>query len=143
MKAKIAKYIGLIASLLFTIACSEVNKETSTNTQDVHYKKETVEAVFYHNVNNYSVMVRDGNSLKPVSFPRTGALEVHLFDDVKAGEDMWYEVSYVKSERDYMLNAKEHPGYLNIHIRGLEDLNGAGWNYGKIGNGMTIKIASK
>jgi hypothetical protein len=90
MKLKIVAAVFL-ALLVVKIRCSEA-QEQSNQANVPFYKKEKVEAVFYHHVNNYSVMMRNGDELKTVSFPRAGALEVKLIDDVQRGRDMWYEV---------------------------------------------------
>jgi hypothetical protein len=141
MELRMKYLLGMASVLLLATGCSDV-QEQSKQAEVPFYEKQKVEAVFYHHVNYYSVMVRNGEELTPVSFPRPGALDVRLIDDVQPDEDIWYEISYVMSERDYLLRDKKNPGYLNIHIRSLDDLKGASWNHGKNGRGTTIKIAT-
>jgi len=96
-----------------------------------------VERVYWHEGCFYSFTVPIENSVgfHNVSAPR-GLCDrdnVSIIPDVPTGEKMW--VHYVIEKRvDTYLDK------LEIHVHAVTDINGGGWNHGKLGTGQTTVI---
>ena len=101
--------------------------------------KEDIEAAFYHQSGRYSVIVKGENEeLISVSMPNWLDIETKVFTDVKEGEKNWYRVKYTRNNFNGI--ESDESNLAEIHIKSVDDLNPADWNYGKFGSGKTEKI---
>ena len=141
---KTFKTLGiLLFSLIFIGACSDSNvpvnnKDGTKNTEDLTVEKSDFEHLFYHEHNKYSVLVKKDGKVYSVRFPPNHYVPVTIFVDVKEGESNWYELRYrhTKSIGYY----DQENNYLHIHIKDTDSINGAAWNHGKFGTGLTSKV---
>ncbi|RDJ34961.1 MAG: hypothetical protein DWQ19_09000 [Crenarchaeota archaeon] len=69
----------------------------------------TIERVFMHEPGRYSVLVREYDELKSISFR---SHKVKLLDDVEKGDDMWMEMKN---------------GITTIHIHNAKEVEGGAW----------------
>lgn len=98
---------------------------------EIRNERFNVVAVWKHEVNRYSVTIKEGNILVDRGF----AIDSVLITDVPEGSNMWYEAYY-----NY--NSFSGGGYkwVNIHIHSVDDIGNAGWNHGKFGSGSTERV---
>lgn len=102
------------------------------------YDKLEVEAVFMHRPGDYSFLVQKGNNrLEEFKIYAWNANPV-LYKDVPNDEKCWvaYEIW------DVPFRGNEVKKY-EIHLHSPNDINGAGWNFGKGGFGQTIKLEAE
>jgi len=102
--------------------------------------KGNFEALYYHEKNTYSVLVRnEQGSLETIFIPnyQGDQMPVEIIDDVGENEPMWYEYDFYAADN---VVKKDSTHFVRIHIRGADDINGAGWDHGKFGKGQTIRI---
>jgi len=97
--------------------------------------EEFVEAVYFHEVNSYSVGVQYGDEYKIVKLPYY--IPVILKTDVPEGHKSWYECDYLMST--WSGHVRDSGG-CTIHMHSANDLLTGGWNHGKFGSGQTTKI---
>ena len=104
-------------------------------------KIDNVVRVFWHEGNNFSVMVKPSgtNRLKLIRFPEyhcdTDAPGVRIFTDVESDKPMW-----VSSKVGFGGSVKWCVYFVDIHIHSEKDVDGGGWNHGKFGSGQTSVI---
>ena len=122
-------------TLFVIIGCVLIFLSFVINTKDiVRDEKSDIVAVWKHRANEYSVTVQEG--LKFVDIPFSGTkLNQELIADVPSHKKMWYEAHY-------RFNSWTGGGYedVKIHIHSINEVNGAGWNHGKFGSGMTERV---
>lgn len=119
--------IGGLAGLSFLIS-SGMEKIITNETI------ENVQAVFYHENRHYTLMVQTGSEIKPVSIYYIE--DAKIFADVPKNEKMWAHVQGLGNKMNGITSRK-----IKVHIHSIENINGAGWNHGKFGSGMTVRIA--
>jgi len=114
--------LAVLVSLLGVYGCDKPYTDIS--------EKENVSAVFYHDLNKFSVAVSNGEELRFIRmiFP------VSIVIDAK--ESAWYECQ--GKTRSWDGATKE--SFCNIHLRSIDDLVGGEWDNGKFGRGKTIRI---
>ena len=139
--------LSIVASLclIFSVTTSGSGKAENTSTENVKQpavvQKPKVESkiffdrIFLHETNHYSVFTVEEDKKVTVKSFRSYIPygKITLFCDVEKGDRMWAEEWKNGNWVDATLDAA-------IHIHSLDDLNGAGWNHGKFGNGMTVPI---
>ena len=86
-----------------------------------------IQAIFYHEKGSYT-LVTNGERSQLVMTTFYGA-KVTIFRDIPQNRDPWALVQKDGGEER-----------VEIHIRSIDDINGAGWNHGKFGSGTTVKI---
>lgn len=147
-----AVLLSIVASLclIFSVTTNGSGKAENTSTENVEQplavkqpqaapkpkveKKIFFDRIFLHETNHYSVFtVEEDKSVTFKSFHPFTYQKITLFCDVEKGDRMWAEEWKNGNWVDTTLDAA-------IHIHSLDDLNGAGWNHGKFGNGMTVPI---
>lgn len=106
----------------------------SFTNDEIHKKTEKIEAVYWHERNQYSVAVKQGNKIKMVMLPSRHGIDLNIICDVASDESCWYEYNYKNNGYGGVT------GFLNIHIRSIDDINTADWNHGKFGSGKTQRI---
>lgn len=127
------KIIGilLLLSLLLLTSCKTKLVENSGE----------AEALWFHEHNHYSVSITAGNTIFN-KIIRGGAgfdkPDVRIIKDVSMGNPIRYEIRYWYNE--FYGWTKKEDGYIRIHIRSIDDINGAGWNHGKFGKGTTSRV---
>lgn len=92
--------------------------------------------IFMHEPTRYSFIIRDNSSreLKIKTVDMNGRREgIKIYADVATTENMWI--------RHYGQNEFLSPiEFLEIHIHGVYEIEGGGWNHGKFGRGTTTVI---
>ena len=96
--------------------------------------KKMFTAIYWHEGNRFSVVVKDGNEMKFTRIP-THNLRPKILIDVSSGELGWYACEWDHSGFNGSSNEK-----CEIHIESEDSLIAAGWNHGKFGSGMTHRI---
>lgn len=129
MKGSFRSFQSLSALVIVLLAgCSEYPCE-SKNIQ--------VERVFWHEGSRYSFVVKNSDGSMQMQ-TENSVYGVKIYQDVPVGESMRVELSQC-----YMYDAKKsyrHYRRADIHLRSIEDLNGADWNHGKHGRGSTTPL---
>lgn len=138
--------LSIVASLclIFSVTTSGSGKAENTSTEIVKQpavvQKPKVEnkiffdRLFFHERDFYSVLiVKEDKTVEHKFFYTNQYNKITLICDVEKGDRMWFEEfkngNWVERTLDVI-----------IHIHSVDDLNGAGWNHGKFGNGMTVPI---
>ena len=92
-----------------------------------------VERVFYHENRVYSVLVeKDKGIYKIMGLPAyfcSPDVQVLIIPDVDSEKKMWISVSFLGRNRCV--------GQMKIHIHSPKEVEGGGWNHGKLGRGQT------
>ena len=115
-------FLSILAALALT-ACSDPLPPDR--------KVEHVRRVFMHDPEQYSVMVvGDTAEMKLLYLGRCSAKFV---TDVPKDSDMWLFMHWTPPSSTSGINSCD----VVFHIHATEDVNGAGWNHGKFGSGMT------
>lgn len=99
-------------------------------------ERNDIVAVWKHEVGRYSITYKEGHELIDYNFNKDGRSVYPSFSiiaDVPEDSNMWYEARYD-------LNANMSTAKVFIHVRSIDDINGAGWNYGKFGRGSTERV---
>jgi len=104
----------------------------------VNAGKLDVDAIFYHEGCNYSVMYKSGSEIKQKSLGFGAETCYTLTHTVLADatDKPWVEWHVVRNS----LYGVESGGYVRIHIRSVDDITGGSWNHGKFGTGTTTRI---
>lgn len=95
-------------------------------------KYQNVERVFFHEPGHYSVLIPIKKDKELLQMDM-GFSTYRIFEDVPQDEQMWASVDEYKILGRFNYST-------NIHIHSAKDINGAGWNHGKIGSGNTIGV---
>lgn len=106
---------------------------------------DNVERVLMHEPGYYSLLVNQGGRLVTRSFGQYGRLPVELITDVAQTEKMWAEVKVTLLARDCFLSliwkCQETWDYrVYVHVTSAKMVEGASWDHGKFGRGMTIVV---
>lgn len=90
--------------------------------------------LYKHEVGHYSVDIKtpDGKIISRDLCNPLCPQKMDIFDDVGDGKQMWMRI--VLGE-NVIASSQIH--YVEIHIRSVADIQGAGWNRGKFGRGIT------
>lgn len=99
-----------------------------------HAEKKTFTAIYWHEGNNFSVVIKEGNEMNFSRIP-THRIKPRIVVDVPKGELGWYACEWDHSGFNGSSNEK-----CEIHIESEDSLIAAGWNHGKFGSGMTHRI---
>ena len=114
--------------ILFVVAllagCSDIIEHNHTD---------NIVSVYYHERNDYSVGIVNGDQLYIRRLPPSA--HVDIFMDAPSKDEMWYECEHT---RDRWNGATT--GGCVIHIYDADDITGGGWNHGKFGSGTTTRI---
>lgn len=115
-------FVCLIAGILLMFGLYKMSKM-----EHYYFEKQEVEAIYYHGVNDFSVMYRDPENpeiiktkkIKPQ--PLINNIPFEIITDVKEDEKNWYEVSI------YTLGGeinKEKVGetFIRIHVKNVDDI---------------------
>lgn len=78
-----------------------------------------------HEPRSYSILVRNNDNKEIESVSWDYWHTIHIVDDVLSTQKIWAEVD---DKQVY------------IHIHSAQEINGAGWNHGKGGQGETIGV---
>jgi hypothetical protein len=94
------------------------------------------QGLWFHDKNIYSISIKQDNKLafKRIRY-KGGGLKIEVIMDVPIGEQKWFEERYWWNEWYGYKNLKN--SFKRIHITSESDIQRAGWNYGKFGNGTT------
>jgi len=94
--------------------------------------------VFMHEPSRYTVLAEgDDGVIRPFTFQTFYQENVRFFRDVDANQSMWVECELSPTQSYPSMRSCSR---LDIHVRSAEDVNGAGWDHGKNGKGMTTVV---
>lgn len=128
------KFILVLALITLFFAIFACSKEPQKKLERI----DNIERVFMHEPSKYTFWIRNDASgeikIKTVDVGSGG--NVKIFDDVPAGQKMWITILMVDEPYDGM----DFIPTLEIHLHDLKDVQGAGWDHGKLGNGTTEVI---
>ncbi len=125
MKKIFALFVLVIYAGIFLAGCS--------SRQDPDEMVTGVVRVFMHSPMQYSVMITNFQDDREVRLRTFDYCPVKFFADVPRDELMWVLVRKAS-------NTSSYPYSLEFHIHSPKDVEGAGWNHGKGGQGQTIVI---
>ncbi len=114
--------------------------------------RESVDRIMMHEPGRYTFFVErpDGSVAQLILTNGCGSCGegVTIMRDVPSDERMWVE--YSCGSNGYPTQCKQiptgfsywsaYPAKIVIHIHGLADINGAGWDHGKFGRGQTTVV---
>jgi hypothetical protein len=115
---KLIFHPALLAFLLFS--CGDARRE----------RIEGVQRVMMHDVDEYSLMISEGSSVSVMR--KFYANTVTFVRDVADDKPMWAEYY-----TDGGCRAGGSGDVLTVHLHGAAEVEGAGWNRGKGGQGRT------
>lgn len=130
--------IGILIVILMT-AFSLYGKWLNSEITPVS-GEQTVDAVWYHENNDYSVSyIKNGKLItgKPWGIQYN---KIEIVPDLRHDNQPYVEWNYYINKADVLVSSEDGESFVRIHIRGIDDLSGAGWNHGKFGQGMTVRF---
>ncbi|MBI4991666.1 MAG: hypothetical protein HZB99_00410 [Candidatus Harrisonbacteria bacterium] len=127
--------IALCLSTIYTVTRQEMKRISRISEEKV----ENIVRVLMHDRYNWTLITEknDSKELKMEAYRCNDYSDcVHLFKDVSGEEKMWSHVVM----RDNGINARWRVISLEIHLHSEKNVEGAGWDHGKTGKGMTQVI---
>lgn len=117
----------LLGALLMLTSCDKP--------YDTHVEYTNVVAVYYHEGNSYSIATKTDHTISMTYLAADYDSQIDIFDDVLNTNSM-----YVVGNEHFNNGGVMDNSTWQIHIHSIDDINGAGWNHGKSGHGMTLRI---
>jgi hypothetical protein len=118
----------VLVALVCVASCSPQRVDTTKDKKIEH-----VVRVFMREPTKYSIMARVPGTPRLEMLPLESNVsdiycKFNFFADVPAGDEMWVLVHF---------NDNDNPLSFDIHLRSENDVEGGGWNHGKLGSGTT------
>jgi len=96
-----------------------------------------VDAIYWHEKQKYSAAIIIDNQiiLKNITYGCGWNNPVKIYHDVPQNKKSWYKCEWLYNKSMGRKNTQ-----CEIHIHGLNSIKTAGWDHGKFGSGLTIRI---